>query len=441
MKEEERAKREGEERQAESARRWATRFDVIGDPRVRAAVEDYYGEFYDPEKIIRWWAGLFDPELGAFYYANSARDNEGFLPDMESTYQIAQRLRLFDQNEDLARYLGPGITAKMIEFYRSKQDPEDGYFYHPQWTKEESRKKVMRYTRDQDWTIRMLKWLHSSPLYPTAIDRAVSGGSASTAWEPNAASVAAYVNDLLATRSCESWSNALQTEATLFRAAGMLDTVLDILDARINPEYGLWVTGYDEASDRYYNLKSTPEEETPYGLYTCTYKLTIMYNLGGRLVPYAAKMVENGIKAVLSEDPGVRVTYLFNPWATFGTVRTNLKNHGTPAMLAEYDALISENVLAMLAAVKKTLGCYRCDDGSYGFLQSGSSPTIYGTPVSLGVKEGDVNANNLVISFSQHICNTIGLSDFIPVFNEKHAALMKDLLENAPRIQKRGTRA
>ena len=430
--------KETERQETES--RFAARFDVIEDPKTRAAVRDFYEKFYDPEKLIRWWAGLFDPEIGGFYYSDSARDNKGFLPDMESTLQIVQRLRVFDPHSDLAAYLGPEITAKMIRFYQSKQDPEDGYFYHPQWTREQSRAKVMRYTRDQDWAITVLGWLHSAPLYPTALDRArdaaASAQKTQTDWEANAASVTAYVNDLLATKSCESWSNTLQTQTTLFEAAGMLDTVLDVLDSRMNPDYGLWVTDYDPATDTYYNLKTTPEKESPYGLYTCAYKLMIMYNAAGRLVPCSTKMVENAIRAINSRDPGARVTYIFNPWATLGTVRNNLKQCGTPDLTAAYDALIRENVLGMLDAVKSSLGRYRCADGSYGFLQSGSSPTIYGTPVSLGVKEGDVNGNNLVISFARHICSAVGLSDMIPVFGGTHAELMRELLKNAPKIVK-----
>ena len=431
-----------EEQKEKECAVWDSRFDRIADPKTREAVRDFYREFYDPEKLIRWWAGLYDPDLGGFYYADSARDTEGFLPDMESTLQIAQRLRPFGPDGDLAAYLGPEITAKMIAFYQSKQDPEDGYFYHPQWTRETSRAKVMRYTRDQDWAIAVLRWLHSAPLYPTALDRAKNADrtahpTATQDWEPNVASVTAYVNNLFATRSCESWSNTLQTQATTFEAAGMLDTVIDILDSKMNPEYGLWVTGYDPETDSYFNLKDTPEPETPYGLYTCAYKLMIMYNAAGRLVPSSTKMVENAIKAIKSRDPGIRVTYIFNPWATLGTVRTNLNEHGTPALTEAYDALIRENVLDMLDAAKCSLGKYRWADGSYSFLQSGSSPTIYGTPVSLGEKEGDVNGNNLVVSFARHICSAIGLSEMIPVFSPRDAALMKELMVNAPKIVKR----
>ena len=463
---EEKARKEEEERQAQIERRWATRFDVISDTTVRTAVKDFYETFYDPEAIIRWWAGLYDPELGGFYYANSARDNAGyganlFLPDMESTWQIINRLRPFES--DLAHFLGPEITAKIIEFYQTKQDPDDGYFYHPQWGKggDDNLMSLMRRTRDQDWAIAALEHLHSAPLYPTALDRARNSAETvdvtlqrlasyaglsktaatprtSASWQANESSVKSYVNNLLNTQSCEAWANELDTQISTFEAKGVIGYVLDVLDERVNPEYGLWVSGYDANRDLYYNLKSSPTTEVPYGIFTNTYKVMKVYNAGGRLFKYAEKMVENTIKAINSKDPGARITYIFNPWATLGNVRSNLADYGTSAQLATYNRQISENIIEMINSLKSSLGIYKHADGSYSYLPSGcSSPTIYGTPVSLGLNEGDVNAHNLVMSFSMHICNTIGV-DTIAVFNENHGKLMQELLRNAPKIPKTG---
>ena len=459
---EEKARQEEAERKEKEERAWATRFNVIVDPEVRAAVKDFYEEFYDPEKIIRWWAGLYDPDYGAFYYSNSARDDKTFrnatntykyLPDMESTYQICQRLRVFDSGSKLARYLGPSITEKMISFYQTKQDNSDGYFYHPQWTKAESRSNTMRYTRDQDWATTMLDWLGSAPLYPTANDRkagsaglydvtvlrlASSGGS--SGWSANKTSVQNYVNNLLDSKTCEQWSNELQTQTSAFKAAGVLGYVLDVLDERINPAYGLWVTGYNASTDRYTNLKGTAEN--PYGIFTCTYKVMAMYNNAGRLAPNTDKMVENAIKAIekspTSDDATARITYIFNPWATLGNVRENVKKYGTSTLLTSYDAQIKNHILTMINALKQLLSMFRCEDGSYGYLTTGSSPTIYGTPVSLGVKEGDVNATNLVMSLAMHICHTVGLDHIIDVFSSSHKTLMKELLDSAPSRGKGG---
>ena len=425
-----------EERRAEIDRLFETRFDVIADPDVREAVRGFYEEFFDPEALIRWWASLYDPDLGGFYYADSARDHDGFLPDMESTYQILWRLK--DFVPDLKEYLGSELTEKIVTFFQTKQDPDDGYFYHPQWTREESRKNVMRYSRDQDWAIFVLDWLGAKPLYPTALDRAANEGGETTSpeWEPSEPSVSRYLSKLFNNTTCEHWANQIETQATTFKATGMLGYVLDILDARVNPDYGLWVKSYDADSDTYHNLKTKDDSETPYGLYTNAYKIAKCYNIGGRRIPYALKMVENGIKAIKSRNPGIRVTYLFNPWATLGNVRENLVNYGTPEEVAQYDALIRENIVEMIDALGASLGLYRCEDGSYSFLQAGSSPTIYSTKVSLGLKEGDVNGNNLVVLLGTHISAAVGLSEPIPIFSENHASLMKELLVNAPKIKK-----
>ena len=424
-----------EERKAEIERRFAARFDVIADPRVRTAVKGFYEEFFDPEKLIRWWAGLYDPDFGGFYYANSARDNDGYYPDMESTYQVL--LQLKDFVPDLPAFFGEKITEKIVDFYRTRQDPDDGYFYHPQWSRAVSRANVMRYSRDQDWAIAVLEWLGSEPLYPTAIDRVSGedGGTVSTEWQPNESSVRAYISNLLNTTSCEHWGNQIETQATTFYATGMLDTVLDILDARINSTYGLWVQNYSSAIDRYINLAGN--NETPYGLYTNAYKIAKCYNIAGRPIPYALKMAENAIKAICSRDPGARVTYLFNPWATLGNVRENLVKYGAPGEVSAYDALLHENVVEMIDALGASLGRYRHDDGSYSYLQSGSKSTIYDTPVSLGLDEGDVNGNNLVVLLGTHMSAAVGLSELIPIFNENHAALFRKLLDNAPKINKK----
>ena len=68
--------------------RWDTRFDeaerVMGKSAADALRKLY--DFYGTDWL--WWLGsLYDYESGCIYYSNGARDNEGFLPDAESTCQ------------------------------------------------------------------------------------------------------------------------------------------------------------------------------------------------------------------------------------------------------------------------------------------------------------------------------------------------------------------
>ena len=433
---------------------WEHRFDGVYDPNLKEAIVTLF-DAYDAEGIIRWWAGLYDPEIGGFYYPNSGRDNEGFLPDMESTYQISSRIRDFVENNDLRAYFGEEISNKIIAFYQSRQDPDDGYFYHPQWSKETSRANVMRYTRDLDWATTMLGWLGAEPLYPTAYDR-LEGKTASNTnevtikrlaalkglrptlgadWAPNVTSVTNYVNNLLVTKSTESWSNTLSTQLREFEAAGMLDTVLDILDTKAHPTYGCWVSGYNESSGYYYDFQN--KTETAYGVYTAAYKILVLYQAAARPVPYPIPLAQNAVKTILSEAESIRITYLFNPWATLGLLRKLLVTVQDSLSLSHYDSYMKQNAVNMVTAATHTLAVYRQEDGSFSFLPTGSSPTIYGTPVAVpGTKEGDVNANNLAISFATHICTSLGVDGTIPIFSYQHGVLFRELLDNAPSIVK-----
>ena len=420
---------------------WEIRFERVSDPDLRAAIKTLYNS-YDAEGLIRWWAGLYDPVNGGFYYSNSGRDYEGFLPDMESTFQIGQRARSFDENKDLRHFLGDGIADRMVKFYQSKEDPEDGYFYHPQWSKAESRKRVMRYTRDLDWAETMLGWLGAEPLYPTANDRLAKGSGEETKpeqsedWNPDPASVTAYVNNLFETKSTESWSNSLSTQVTAFQAAGVLGTVLDLLDKRAHPTYGVWVNGYDGKTDEYLDFRN--EGETPYGVYTAAYKILVLYRAEKRPIPYPIPLAENAVKAIFSKTKTIRQTYVFNPWATLGLLRTLLVTVNDLDGVAAYDAYMKKNAVGMVNATIEKLAVYRQPDGSLSYLPDTSKETIYGTPVALpGLKEGDVNATNLSVSLLTHVCTAMGLGTQIPLFNREHAALFRRLLDEAKPIVKK----
>ena len=52
---------------------------------ITEAVADFYSIYTD--RIYEWLGGLWDGEVGGLYYSNSARDNEPYFPDIESTSQ------------------------------------------------------------------------------------------------------------------------------------------------------------------------------------------------------------------------------------------------------------------------------------------------------------------------------------------------------------------
>ena len=104
--------------------------------------------FYDGERILKWLAGLYDPSYGGFYYSNSARDNEPYRPDLEST---AFALSLITANGAISNgseELPAEVCRSIVDFARELQSPIDGYFYHPQWPAGKENLAGDRYGRD-----------------------------------------------------------------------------------------------------------------------------------------------------------------------------------------------------------------------------------------------------------------------------------------------------
>ena len=112
----------------------ALRAEVIrrggdGDEFVRA-MQEHYALYKDT--VYLWLAGLYDKEIGGFYYSNSRRDNEPFRPDIESTNQATNFMLgsgLINEPEDLPL----AMREQMTRFCQSLISPDDGYIYHPQW--------------------------------------------------------------------------------------------------------------------------------------------------------------------------------------------------------------------------------------------------------------------------------------------------------------------
>ncbi len=87
------------------------------------------------QDVYVWLANLYDSATGAFYYSNSARDNYGYLPDIESTSQamtILTRLGL-TKVTSCSDIFTEGQRAALGSWIQLCQSGRDGYYYHPQW--------------------------------------------------------------------------------------------------------------------------------------------------------------------------------------------------------------------------------------------------------------------------------------------------------------------
>lgn len=399
---------------------------------VVASVRDLY-EIYKPE-AIDWIGGLYDREACAFYYSESARDNEPYFPDAESTKQALS----FFTSSGLAREVGgyqnmfpEGIRRGFIRFAKSMQD-ENGYFYHPGWGKERTDKVITRRSRDLGWCTSMLRDFGAMPTYPTpngyegdyidAFGRPVSGKCEKTEKNERVAEPKIYAENLrsaeafrayLGTKDIENRSyhacselitqagQIVERDRLVTEACGgerLMDILISWLDAHQHPESGHW-----HPVSNYYAVN---------GLY----KAARIYNAAGLAMPYAEAAVRSAMEAITSGEAMGAVVDIFNSWSAISYLLDNQRRYGGE----EGERLIRRVTHELRAEARTTLGVtkeklsgFLKADGSFSYCPDRSAHVSAGMPVAVPyTDEGDVNATTIAISgVAGSIFSSLGLSE------------------------------
>jgi hypothetical protein len=345
---------------------------------------DFYGKDW-----IDWLASLYDAETGSFYYSNSARDNDEFRPDCESTCQAQTMMKfmgLFNvYDQDYKKAYPKETVEACLNFIQSLQSDVDGYFYHPQWgTNIGSSRKG----RDLSACLDLIEKFGGKPDYPTALERLAAEESADndkSALPAHLLSKEAmfeYMEKLDINHASHSFGHNISSQNLQIRAAGLSQFVADYINERQNPETGLW------------------EDEANYSTLSGVVKVGACLGGCGSYVHHGAKIVDSAMDVIMSDVDPIWIIYVFNPWGGFGCAirgaeiaeREALERGETP----EYSVKsIREKIYARLPElIDKTiekLNKFRKPDGSFSYEQHRSAPTTQGVPVSLGVYEGDVN--------------------------------------------------
>ena len=435
--------------------RWA-KLEAEAPADVYAALKHLADNYYRASDLMDWAANLWEPYFcacgncaaegkeiacygGAFYYANSARDNQGFYPDIESTGFILSLLAYFGAFDEYGGWVNaikevPGMTESLIKFVQSLQDEATGYFYHPQWG---SNIGSSRRGRDLNRAISLLKSLGAEPLYPTAIDRLNgSGATSASLTRPLGNSAAVAVSAVVATADFESaikseeaymkWlvevtngdnmiknsagAHTLNSVASQIHAAGYTDITLDYLDSMAKKCYDQMKAAYD--ADPVNNPEPTGVWQTTvdYDAVWGLIKLYTFYDRGNRSYLYHEEALRTCIKVIMF-DPEVGGNYhmndMMNQWAGLYTVITNAKAH-KPEIVSKLYAMANENAAAMIKQTEGKLAKFIQADGSYGYNQGTSAPTTQGVLVSLGLPEGDSNAVEMAKNLYNYIFLSLG---------------------------------
>ena len=423
---------------------WESRWDesvaILGADTVDS-LKRLYAIF--GEDTYTWMANLWDPDTGAFYYANSSRDNYPFLPDVESTYQVINALRASGMFNIYSEYYGVDSTlalqtvlpeemsAGIVEFVREMQDSSDGYFYHVQWGKNIN---TSRRGRDIRWATQLLTWLGGTPKYPTALDRleGSSGvaaeiaemlrrteGVSTVGYLDSEAEFIAYLDTLKFSTDSHSAGHSLASQMYEIEAAGLLDTLLDYTDELQRKNYEEMAAAH--AADPINNPAPNGlwQKEINYTSVSGLMKLSAVYNLAKRQVNYLPECVASCIESALAYTDPAWVIYIYNPWAALGSVmslartansKAASRGESLPFDLESAYAVIYENAEAMVDKTIEKLAKFRKDDGSYSYYQNQSAPTTQGTYVSLGLDEGDVNATYCAFQTISYIFSAFNIT-------------------------------
>ena len=353
----------------------------IDDPSAAKAILEF-SEMYGHD-TMRWLANLWSPAFGAFYYSNSARDYEGFLPDVESTAQALRVIASYGMVDSLGgirNALPPEMIGKLVAFVREMADA-DGYFYHRQWGKVIP---TSRRGRDLGWAMSLLDTFGASAPYPTALDLLAdkeSNAPALPEYMRSRATLFDYLESLDFPHRSYPAANLINAQMSQFRAAGMLDDICDWLDDHQLPDTGLWQEGVD-----YLSIS---------GLM----KLGSTYNAAGRCPRYIERAVDSAFEVAMSDERPGTVCYIYNPLSAMTSMRKSYLACGMTAAASDITARARKIAVPLIRKTAEKVSIFRKSDGSFSMTPEFSSPNSQLMPVALPrMNEGDINATTIAIN-------------------------------------------
>ncbi len=372
---------------------------------IRRGFAELYS-MYRPE-LASWLGGLYDSRIGGFYYSNSAREGEQFLPDIESTNQATNLMvntGMIGSCTDLPEDMRAGIER----FARSLLDPCDGYIYHPQWGKNIS---DSRRGRDLMWANALADKLGFEYDHPTAdkrLARAASRCRAEMSLPEHYADEAHFIKYL----ESFDWvndsyyaGNTVAAQGNEIRAAGYANICAEFLDRYQNPSNGFW----SELSDMHTGINGF-------------FKITCFYRDSGIGIKNAKTAARTVIGCMTSEEIGTTVCHLYNVWNAMDAILNSLRESGV-----ESDKLFADEILdellqnapeALLAAKRKTK-VFMKPDGGFSYMRDKTSSHSQEAYVAIeNTPESDVNASVLCTSgLTNAICRTLGCESVkIPIY-------------------------
>ena len=374
------------------------------------AVEDFYSIYTD--RIYEWLGGLWDGEVGGFYYSNSARDNDPYFPDIESTDQAFN----FLASEGIGAE-PDGFPTKMkdkaVKFIASCQDPEDGYFYHKGWGKNIN---TSRRTRDMSKGLNRIHAFGGRALYPTAYERIEEAAKAGTTEAENTTvpehlrskeGFKKYLDELdlngLVTKGASyGCGSRIGQQFAEIKAAGLGDFCIDYLNAK-QYENGLW------------------EKELSYGATNGLMKISGAYCSMKRELPHVENAFNSALEIALLDSRIGGLVDVYNPPFIMLNLFSLMKTLGQTDILERCKARLLEKAPEMIKIAKKKTLLFAEPDGAFSYCIGHPATWSQGQPVCVpNLPESDVNANSLAQGARTMTFTALGIPN-MPLFGSKDA--------------------
>ena len=421
------------------------------------------------EEVVHWYAGLFDANIGGFYFANSARDADGYLPDIEATQHCLGFFEKFDGVSSYSEVCPDWMKERIGKWIKGLQDP-NGYFYHPQWDRAFADTKMARKGRDLNYGLGVMSACGFKPTYDTPVGTKGDGllpdgtpvnkptleiKTENAAKEaPKAESTLKFTPQLESVESFRAYLDSLYPDLCkrpywtgnqfsnqigqikardkMLREAGATESICDMLinwfNDRQNPENGTWY--YPEKDD----ATGAPRRFSYEGNNSLL-KIIDVYNQLGAELHYPLEAARSAMKAITAEVPAGSVCDVYNTWFSVCQVINNLRNCSKrPKDEIEADiATIRRELLkdapTCIRASKDKISTFRRSDHAFSYTPTGTSITSQGMPVSLpGFDEGDTNATAISIGFNRFMFKAFELTQIKP-FTKELLAKYLELLE------------
>lgn len=452
---------------------------------AEAALREYHSIIGEP--YYRWFANLYVPRKcicdnydeegnrvcllprdengkclctgGGFYFSNSARDNEQFEIDIESTAQACFFIQntgfLDNYDRDYKKGFPKQMQLDIAAFAKSLQDPEDGYFYHPQWGKDII---PSRQGRDLSWATSLLQDLADKPLYDTPNGYKGTLGAPlglknagmrkdAAVWSPRLVTLEAF-KEYLASKDLPHKSypvgNEVFSQSSQIIArdkqmwieqnpgadpdsydkhhpakGGFLEVLREFFDRHRNPQNGLW------------------QNETCYYSVNGLMKISGGYNSVGFQLDYAEEAFDSAVKMALldPETPDCQGEIakgsvdVFNPWVCINSILTNLKTYGDTELYEKLKEKLGKNAAELIRVTKEKAKKFKKPDGSFGYRHGGVGGLSQMVPVAIeGTLEGDINGGNIATNgIWRNMCATLELT--IPLFDETDYQKLMEIIK------------